>query len=69
MLQFVLMMRFIVAKKLFHLADVDPHSRPFQLSNEEFARLAYAYNCILEENPDVADYNHRAQKSELAEAA
>lgn len=55
--------------KLFHLADINPETRPFQLSNEEFARLAYAYNAILEENQDIADYNHRAPKRKIVEAA
>lgn len=54
-------------KKLFLLADIDPHTRPFQLTNEEFARLAYAYNAVSQQYPEIIDYDFRAQRK-VAEA-
>lgn len=49
--------------KLYLLADLDPKTRPFQISNEEFARICYAYRALLEENPEIADFNYRAPKN------
>jgi len=51
-----------LTSKLFHLADVDPHARPFELSNEEFARLCYAHNAICENRADLLRFDYRAPK-------
>lgn len=51
-----------LAFKLFHLADVNPTARPFEITTEEFARLCYAYKTICEENPEIVDFDHRMPK-------
>lgn len=51
--------------RTFAMAQVDPLLRPFQLSVDECLKLAEAYNKIIEEYPNYAEYNHRAPKSEL----
>lgn len=43
------------------LADVDYTARPFEITNEEFARLCYAYKALCKEYP-IADYDYRASK-------
>lgn len=48
--------------KMFELADLDWQTRPFQISNEEFARLCYAYKIICDKYPEVKDYDFRAPK-------
>ncbi|VEN40306.1 unnamed protein product [Callosobruchus maculatus] len=55
-------LRDTLAIRLYQLADIDPTTRPFQLSNEEFAQLCYAYKVICEDYPEVADYESRAPK-------
>uniref|UniRef100_A0A336L5W5 rRNA adenine N(6)-methyltransferase n=1 Tax=Culicoides sonorensis TaxID=179676 RepID=A0A336L5W5_CULSO len=49
-------------KRIFLMADVDPQCRSFQISNEEFLRLADAYDKILKENPIIALYDYRAPR-------
>lgn len=49
--------------RMFQLADIDPTTRPFQISNEEFARLCYAYKLICDEHESVASYDYRACKT------
>lgn len=56
-------MRVELAQKMFHIADVDPTTRPFQLSNEEFARLCYAYREICNEHVALEHYDFRACKA------
>lgn len=56
-------MRKELAVKMFHLADIDPKTRPFQISNEEFARLCYAYRLICNEHANLEDYDFRACKA------
>jgi len=51
--------------KMFHLADVGFTARPFELTNEEFARLCYAYKLICDENPAIEKYDYRGPKSLL----
>ncbi|XP_018563538.1 dimethyladenosine transferase 1, mitochondrial [Anoplophora glabripennis] len=51
--------------KLFRLADVEYSARPFELTNEEFARLCYSYKLICDENPGVEEYDSRAPKARL----
>lgn len=50
---------FVVGPKLYHLADMDPKIRPFEISNEEYARICYAYKVLVEEYPEIADYDFR----------
>lgn len=52
--------------KLFHLADVDYTIRPFEITNEEFVRICYAYKVICENHPGIEDYDSRAPKQKLA---
>lgn len=52
--------------KLFHLADVNHKLRPFMLSNEEFARICYAYNALCEEQPELCNYDYRSPKNVVA---
>ncbi|XP_063931012.1 dimethyladenosine transferase 1, mitochondrial [Zophobas morio] len=54
--------------KLFALADVDQRTRPFELTNEEYARICYAYKLICEEYPDIEKYDFRAPKNVNAAA-
>lgn len=49
-------------KRLFLMADIDPEARSFQISNEEFLRLANAYHNLLQENPAIGDYDYRAPR-------
>ncbi|KAK9696138.1 Cytochrome c oxidase assembly factor 3 [Popillia japonica] len=51
----------LLGKRLFMLADVDYTARPFEITNEEFARLCYAYKALCKEYP-IADYDYRASK-------
>ncbi|XP_044269876.1 dimethyladenosine transferase 1, mitochondrial [Tribolium madens] len=52
--------------KLFALADVDSRIRPFEITNEEFARICYAYKVICEEHPEIESYDFRAPKNLVA---
>ncbi|XP_017780330.1 PREDICTED: dimethyladenosine transferase 1, mitochondrial [Nicrophorus vespilloides] len=51
--------------KLFQLADVDSRARPFEITNEEFARICYAYKIICDEHPNVETYNFRGPKIQI----
>lgn len=53
--------------KLFHLADIDPQIRPFQISNEEYARLCYAYKALVEEYPYIELYDFRQPMKSIAQ--
>lgn len=46
--------------EMFSCADVNPHTRPFQLSIEEYGRLCAAYKMICEREPRLYKYDHRA---------
>ncbi|CAH0546467.1 unnamed protein product [Brassicogethes aeneus] len=48
--------------KMFNLAELDFMTRPFQITNEEFARLCYAYRVICEDHPEILNYDSRAPK-------
>ncbi|XP_053685889.1 dimethyladenosine transferase 1, mitochondrial [Sabethes cyaneus] len=47
----------------FRIADVDPLARPFQLSTDECLRIAGAYEQLVRANPEIENYNYRAQKN------
>lgn len=49
-------------EKLFFMADIDPKARSFEISNEEFLRLANAYNELLKQNPEIAKYDYRGPR-------
>lgn len=54
-----------LTEKTFILAEVDPHARSFELSNEECLRLAGAYQKVIKEFPSYEAFNYRAPKHEL----
>ncbi|XP_044735308.1 dimethyladenosine transferase 1, mitochondrial [Chrysoperla carnea] len=60
-------MREELGLKLFSIADIDPTTRPFQITNIEFAKLCQAYNTICEEFPQVRNYDFRASKKLIME--
>jgi len=51
-----------LTRKLFILSEIHPTTRPFQLSNEDFVRICYAYKLLCDEYPGLADYNYRMPK-------
>lgn len=53
-----------LGKEMYSLADVDPMTRPFQLTIEEFGRLCQAYCNICDRDPRLYKYNHRAVTEE-----
>lgn len=55
-------LRETLGPRLFQLADVDFTARPFELSNEEFARVCYAYKMLSDQYPEIDGYNFRASK-------
>jgi len=48
--------------KMFDMTDIDPTCRSFEISNEEFVRIANAYNQLLQEHPGIGSYNYRGPK-------
>ncbi|KAF7262759.1 hypothetical protein GWI33_004152 [Rhynchophorus ferrugineus] len=48
--------------RLFVLANVNPTTRSYQLTNEDFVRLCYAYKIICDEYPAVQSFDYRASK-------
>ncbi|PNF25888.1 Dimethyladenosine transferase 1, mitochondrial [Cryptotermes secundus] len=53
-----------LGKEMYSLADVNPLTRPFQLTIEEFGRLCQAYCSICDRDPRLYKYNHRAATEE-----
>jgi hypothetical protein len=53
-----------LGKEMYSLADVDPMTRPFQLTIEEFGRLCQAYCDLCNRDPRLYKYNHRAATKE-----
>lgn len=56
-----------LTEKLFKLAEVDPLARSFELSVEECCRLSDAYHQIIENQPELNDFNHRACRKIISE--
>lgn len=56
-----------LGKEMYMHADVDPTTRPFQLTVEEFGRLCTAYKHICDKDPRLYRYESRAQKKLLNE--
>lgn len=52
-----------LTNRTFEQAAVSPLAKCFEISNEECLRIANAYNDILAEYPNVANYNYRAPRS------
>lgn len=48
--------------KLFEMADVDPQTRPFQITNLEFSRIFDAYAQLCVDFGGIRDYDFRACK-------
>lgn len=49
-------------KEMCQLADIDPTTRPFQLTVPEFGRLCHAYCDIISRHPTLIHYNDRDRK-------
>ncbi|XP_066992256.2 dimethyladenosine transferase 1, mitochondrial [Anabrus simplex] len=49
-------------QEMYRRADVDPTTRPYQLTVEEYGRLCYAYKDICDRDPRLYKYNHRGSK-------
>ncbi len=45
-----------MAKKLLDLAEVNPETRPFQLTLDEFKRIVSAFSFVCQDNPKLAKY-------------
>lgn len=55
-------MRAEYTERIFKTAEVDPLARPFQVTTEEFLRLASAYRDIIEKEPEIDTYNYRGPR-------
>lgn len=53
-----------LGKEMYHLADIDPTTRPFQLTVEEFGRLCHAYCTVCDRDPRLYKYSHRAAREQ-----
>lgn len=53
--------------RLFTTTEIHPEMRSFQLSNEECLRIAQAYHQIIQEYPDIANYNYRMPRADRHE--
>lgn len=53
-----------LGKEMYHLADIDPTTRPFQLTVEEYGRLCHAYCTICDRDPRLYKYSHRAAREQ-----
>ncbi|GBP19382.1 Mitochondrial dimethyladenosine transferase 1 [Eumeta japonica] len=51
-----------MALKMYEIAEIDPVTRPFQITNSEFVRICEAYNEIINMYPEFKDYDYRAPK-------
>lgn len=56
-----------LTQKLLILSEVNPTRRPFELTNEDFVRICYAYKLLCDEYPGLIEYNYRMQKDLLME--
>nr|CAD7587752.1 unnamed protein product [Timema genevievae] len=48
--------------KMYSLADINPHTRPFHLTMNEFGRLCTIYEEFCRQDPRLYKYNPRARK-------
>ncbi|ENN80065.1 hypothetical protein YQE_03541, partial [Dendroctonus ponderosae] len=51
-----------LTQKLLVLAEINPTAKSFELSNEDFVRICYAYKMLCDENPGLAEFDHRMPK-------
>lgn len=49
---------------MYSRAELDPTTRPFQLTVSEIGRLCHAYNHIILRQPSLASYNARGPKTQ-----
>lgn len=47
---------------MYKLADLDPTTRPTQLSVGDIDRLATAYKYLIEKHPELEKYEYRASR-------
>lgn len=52
-----------LTERTFTVSRVSQHAKCYEISNEECLQLASAYNDIIQEYPNVANFNFRAPKS------
>lgn len=52
-----------MALRMYKMADIDPVTRPFQITNTEFARICHAYSEIINKYPEFEHYDYRAPKN------
>ncbi|KAG6460347.1 dimethyladenosine transferase 1, mitochondrial [Manduca sexta] len=52
-----------MALRMYNMADIDPVTRPYQITNMEFARICEAYNEIIKKHPELESYDYRAPKN------
>lgn len=50
--------------EMYSRAELDPTTRPFQLTLPEIGRLCHAYNHIILRQPSLASYNARGPKKQ-----
>ncbi|XP_066142655.1 mitochondrial dimethyladenosine transferase 1 [Euwallacea fornicatus] len=56
-----------LTKKMIVLAEIDPTTRSFQLTNEDFVHICYAYKLLCEEYPQLEEFNFRMPKVQREE--
>ena len=54
-----------LATTMVDLAEVNPQTKSYELSMEEFKRLCCAYKVICDEKSNILEYNYRSQESVL----
>lgn len=56
-----------MAWRMYEMADIDPVTRPYQIANQEFARICEAYSEIIKKYPEYESYDFRAPKNKIQE--
>lgn len=51
--------------EIFDKAEIDPQTRPYQLTVPEIGRLCHVYYDIILREPSLARYNNRQRNSEM----
>lgn len=47
---------------MYKLSDLDPQTRPMQLTVEDIDKLVSAYKYLLEKHPEISFYEYRASR-------
>lgn len=47
---------------VYKLSDLDPQTRPMQLTVEDIDKLVSAYKYLLEKHPEIRCYEYRASR-------